>query len=414
MTDGAAEHDDEGVATTASALLARYGHDPLVIKAARLLTAGRDELDHRAEDLTSLATVLEREGRRYRELFDKAPDPYLVTDRMGVVLEANQRAKDLFGRGVRARRPLVLCLASGDSDRFYRLLLKVGSGGPFREILSYETPGGPRTFETSCTALGPDRCLWLLRDFTDVENARTRLATVAEGDRLLAEQLGDLSELRGASLLAISHDLRAPLAAVSGLAGLLVDDPDLDKDSRQRVALQIRDTARRILDLFNDLVDLERIDHRDLVVRRERVDALALIQELIDQIDLGARAVVVDAPTEPIIVDPLLVGRIVENLLRNVTHHTPDGTDVWVQVRREPDGYVLVVEDSGPGVDPALAESLFEPLQRTRRAGREVGLGVGLTLVKRFAELQGGHVRAEPRIGGGASFHVLLPLAEAE
>jgi signal transduction histidine kinase len=109
-------------------------------------------------------------------------------------------------------------------------------------------------------------------------------------------------------------------------------------------------------------------------------------------------------------VDPAQVERIVENLVTNAIRYTPPETPIWVSASGGADGVLIAVEDAGPGIDPALRESIFEPF----RQGSEVikhspGVGIGLSLVARFAELHGGRAWVEERDGGGASFRVHLP-----
>jgi signal transduction histidine kinase len=113
-------------------------------------------------------------------------------------------------------------------------------------------------------------------------------------------------------------------------------------------------------------------------------------------------------------VDPAQVERIIENLLSNAGRYTPLGTEIRVRVDREPDGVLLVVDDDGPGVPDGLREAIFRPFEQV--PGRRVhspGVGVGLSLVARFAELHGGRAWMEARPGGGSSFRVLLPDAAA-
>jgi signal transduction histidine kinase len=115
---------------------------------------------------------------------------------------------------------------------------------------------------------------------------------------------------------------------------------------------------------------------------------------------------------EPLLanVDPAKVERIVENLLVNAARHTPGGTPVHVMVRQGSDGIVLTIEDEGPGVPEELKGTLFDPFrQGPTAAGR--GVGIGLSLVRRFAELHGGTAEIEDRVGGGARFVVVLPCA---
>ena len=128
------------------------------------------------------------------------------------------------------------------------------------------------------------------------------------------------------------------------------------------------------------------------------------------------RRVEVEVETWPITaaVDVPKVERIVENLLVNAAKHTPPATRVWVRVRREGEGVLIVVEDEGPGVPEELRQAVFEPFLQGRQLDpNRPGTGIGLSLVARFAGLHGGKVWVEERPGGGSSFKVFLPRAEA-
>ena len=107
-------------------------------------------------------------------------------------------------------------------------------------------------------------------------------------------------------------------------------------------------------------------------------------------------------------VDPGKVERVIENLLMNAARHTPQGTPVHVRVHGRTNGVVLEVEDEGPGVPDELKETLFEPFKQGDTPGGR-GVGIGLSLVKRFAELHGGTAYVEDAPGGGARFVVTLP-----
>jgi len=109
------------------------------------------------------------------------------------------------------------------------------------------------------------------------------------------------------------------------------------------------------------------------------------------------------------LLDGAKVERIIENLLVNAARHTPAGTPIWVRIRLLADAVELIVEDSGPGIPDDQKRSIFEPF---RQAGGDPspGSGIGLSLVSRFAELHGGRAWVQERSGGGASFHVILPV----
>lgn len=104
-----------------------------------------------------------------------------------------------------------------------------------------------------------------------------------------------------------------------------------------------------------------------------------------------------------------MVERIVENLLANAVRHTPPDARIWVRVQSEAGGEVIVVEDDGPGIPPEQRQKIFEPFHQAAARDQTAGVGVGLALVARFAELQGGRAWVEDGEHGGASFHVWLP-----
>jgi signal transduction histidine kinase len=123
---------------------------------------------------------------------------------------------------------------------------------------------------------------------------------------------------------------------------------------------------------------------------------------------LPAHPVRVEADSVLVDVDPTMVERVIENLLVNAARHTPLGTPVLVTVRGHADGIDLAVEDEGPGIPDDLKLVLFDSF-RQGPGSNGGGVGIGLSLVKRFAELHGGSALVLDRPGGGARFVISLP-----
>jgi signal transduction histidine kinase len=168
--------------------------------------------------------------------------------------------------------------------------------------------------------------------------------------------------------------------------------------------------ARKLSRLLSDLLDLDRLAQGIIEPRRAPTDVAELVRHAVADTGVTeSRIVHVDADPLVVDIDAAKVERIVENLLVNALRHS-DGAELWVRVRPEAEGVLVVVEDDGAGVPEALRAGIFEPFrQGTDVKSHAPGVGVGLTIVSNFAQLHGGRAWVEERAGGGASFRVYLP-----
>jgi signal transduction histidine kinase len=213
-------------------------------------------------------------------------------------------------------------------------------------------------------------------------------------------------------LSAVSHDLRNPLTAILGVALTLERTKlQLPREKAMELLGMLVEKARKLDRLLADLLDLNRLEQGVLEPNRSHTDISVLVRHLVDEVEhLEGRPIYVDVPGLVADIDAPKVERILENLLINTTRHTPAGTPVWVRGSSRGRDLELVVEDAGPGVPAELAGSIFEPFHQGPNAARKSsGVGIGLSLVARFAELHGGRAWVGERSGGGAAFHVLLP-----
>jgi len=255
--------------------------------------------------------------------------------------------------------------------------------------------------------------LWqgYLMDITERKHAEERLEEALAVEREAAQRLRALDEMKNTFLQAVSHDLRTPLAAILGLAVTLErTDIDLETDDMRDLAGRIAANARKLDRMVTDLLDLDRLARGIVEPRLHPTDVGALVARVVADSDLAAaRRVSLEAPAVIASVDAAKVERIVENLLANTTRHTPAEAHVWVRVEPVDGGVLIVVEDEGQGIAAEHREAVFEPFRQGPDAPEHSpGVGVGLTLVARFAELMGGRAWVEDRPGGGASFHVYL------
>ena len=227
-----------------------------------------------------------------------------------------------------------------------------------------------------------------------------------------AERLRALDEMKNMFLDAVSHELRTPLAAVLGIA-LTLGRPEIDlsEPEARDLITRLQTNARKLERLLSDLLDLDRLVRGIVEPNRRPTDVGALVRGVVDAAELpGDHEITVQADTLVLPVDAAKVERIVENLLANAARHAPDATGIWVSATASDGGVLITVEDNGPGVPPELRAAVFEPFrQGPDRSQHSPGVGIGLSLVARFAEIHGGRAWVEDRPGGGASFRVFIP-----
>ncbi|MDP1825840.1 MAG: sensor histidine kinase KdpD [Archangium sp.] len=220
-------------------------------------------------------------------------------------------------------------------------------------------------------------------------------------------------ELRSSLLSTVSHDLRTPLAVVTGAAQTLRDDASIDPSTRGQLLDTICDEAERLERMVRNLLDMTRVQAGALSVKKEWVPVDELIGSARSRLDkaLEGRAVTVrTAPEVPFLqVDPVLFEQVLFNLLDNAAKYTPKGSPLEVEVTRGSLGARVLVMDRGPGVRPEEAERLFDKFFRGAQHG-VAGAGLGLAICRGIVTAHGGLIHAEERAGGGASFVVDLPI----
>ncbi len=226
----------------------------------------------------------------------------------------------------------------------------------------------------------------------------------------VSDDLRYQNDMKNTLLHAVSHDLKGPLAGVLGAMQTIRRAEKLNLTDKEMDDLYgvIEQAGAKAARLVEDLLDLDRLDRGQIEPQREPTDVESIADRLAGELPtLAGHPVRVDGARVLVSVDATMTERIVENLLNNAARHTPPGTPIHVEVEGESRGVVVVVEDEGPGVPDEIKATIFEPFQQGENA--RGGVGIGLSLVGRFAELHGGSAHVEDRDGGGARFVVRLP-----
>ncbi len=249
-------------------------------------------------------------------------------------------------------------------------------------------------------------------DITETKRIEQATREALALEREAAQRLRALDEMKNTFLDAVSHELRTPLAAVVGIALTLQRaGSNLAQADIGDLLARLVGNANKLDRLLTDLLDLDRLSRGIVAPKRRPTDVGALARRVAEEWRLlNEREVHVEAEPVVISLDPGKVERIVENLLANAARHTPRDVEVWVRVERDGGGVLIAVEDAGAGIPPELRASVFEPFrQGPGRSTHAPGVGIGLSLVARFAELHGGRAWVDDRPGGGSSFRVHLP-----
>lgn len=241
---------------------------------------------------------------------------------------------------------------------------------------------------------------------------RRAAGTSSAEQRALREARRERDEI----LAIVAHDLRNPLAIVTGGAALLVSLPPESGDRRDRTVRAIQRAARRMQRLVGDLLDDASIEGRRLSIELVREPAEKLVREAVEialeSLPAGRRLSITselgDAGGADVICDHERILQVFCNLIGNATKFTGDGGSVRVGTRSEGDDVVFWVADDGPGIPPDHLPHVFDRYWQPPSTPRRSGIGLGLSIAKGIVEHHGGRIWAESRVGVGSTFYFTL------
>jgi signal transduction histidine kinase len=227
------------------------------------------------------------------------------------------------------------------------------------------------------------------------------LGQLARAFNDMQRQLAQLDRARKQFIATASHELRTPLFSLGGFVELL-EDEDLDEETRRRFLVQVRMQVERLRKLTVDLLDLSRLEAGSLELRPEPVDLSELassvsseFEPVLAQRDAHLEVRLTSRPVEALC-DPVRVAQIMRILIDNALTHSPAGTDIVVSATRD-DGYArLAVRDHGGGIERQALSQIFEPFYTSNDAQ---GSGLGLAIASELAERMNGRLGVESRPG---------------
>jgi PAS domain S-box-containing protein len=259
--------------------------------------------------------------------------------------------------------------------------------------------------------------------FVGVQTDVTDRKRAEEALRAAKEQAEVASRSKSDFLANMSHELRTPLNAIIGFSEVMTLEMfgPLGEPRYRRYAKDIHDSGGHLLALINDVLDLSKIEAGKYVLHLEQVNPLEIIEASLVLIRVRAReaglslTLEIDPELAPFKADERALKQMLINLLSNAVKFTPSGGEVALRARRDDDGfYLFAVGDSGIGIAEKDIETALAPFGQIESAEsrKHSGTGLGLPLVRFLAELHGGSLHLESRLGVGTTVTVRLP-AEA-
>ena len=377
----------------------------------------------RTAQLEATLAELGKSEERYRAVVEQSAEGlYLVDSVTRRILETNPALQNMLGYTAEELRGMELheIVAHDREDVEANVERTLREGTRFIRERGYRRKDGSVVeVEIAASAIdyGGKRVICAaVRDISERKRAE-------EVTRRFNEELEDRVRRRTAQLQAaneelealstsVSHDLRAPLRAMTGFGRILLEDygDGLDEAGRDYLR-RIQEAGDRMGAMIDDLLDLSRLTRREM--RHEEVDLSALARGVADdlrRVDPGRRARLAIAEGISVRGDAGLLRVVLENLLENAWKFTSKEPEVLIEFGAvEQEGRpVYYVRDNGVGFDEAYADKLFAPFQRLHGEGEFEGTGLGLTTVARIVRRHGGILWAESEVGRGARFYFTL------
>ena len=391
------------------------------------LHVATEELRQQGDELAATCQTLEAERRRYQELFEFAPDGYLVTDDKGVIREANLAAGALLGVAPQylLGKPLAVFADQADRPAFYTHLASGASlEGKSREwelkICTRDGVSFPAAVTLAVARDAQDRAVglrWLVRDIS----ARKQAEQALQESKARIQQQEKLAVV-GQLAAGIAHDFNNLLTAMMGMAEIILFDVNLNAQTEHDLRTIITQGQRgarlikQILDFSSKSLSAQRPLELDAFFRQ----LCPLLQrELLHKIPLT-----LDAPPGEYVVqaDRMQLQQAISNLAENACDAMPGGGQFSIRLGKlafapgetpplpdMPAGswITIIVSDTGTGIPPAVMPHIFEPFFITKSVGK--GSGLGLAQVYGIVRQHRGYIGVQSQVGAGTSWTIYLP-----
>lgn len=372
------------------------------------------------EFLSASKTIeLQKSEARYRSLIEQASDSIFISDHTGRYIDVNTSACMLLGY----TREELLSLSVTDLVPAEDLKLKPiqfeflkGGHAIISERRLLRKDSSLVDVEISSKILQDGGFQGIARDITERKKAALAMQQLNELLEQRVKERTQMLELANKELEAfsysVSHDLRAPLRAISGYASMLDEDYETSLDAgAKRLLGIIQGNARRMGTLIDDLLAFSKLGRKE--VQKTVIDMNVLIQSVIEELGRVTNPLP-DIRIEKLLsvpADSALIRQVWVNFISNAVKYSANNPQPVIEIWsvETPQVITYTVRDNGTGFDMQYVHKLFGVFQRLHTNDEFEGTGVGLAIVKRIVDKHGGQVSAEGRAGQGATFRFSLP-----
>jgi len=369
------------------------------------------------EELKAAQEALIAERKRYQNLFELAPDGYLVTDLNGAIREANWAAAVMFGvpQEFLVNKPLATYVVEADRKKFRSKLSELAT---LRRLTDWEIRMQPRKRESFPVAIAISTIRdsvgeitdlrWIIRDIT-----RLKRAEASVRDQLAVEKR--LSELKSRIIQTVSHEFRTPLTVIRTSTEILEQYSDqLDRTKREEYFRRMKAAIQYTTRLFDGVLVLDEVESNQLEIQLSPIHLEQFCQKLIDQVQLLSEVAhtihfVSEGEQRPVNFDPNLLQQVFGNLLSNAVSYSSESSNIYVRLTHEENQVIFQVQDEGVGISAENQLHLFEPFYKVKNTENSPGAGLGLAIAKRIVDLHRGTITLHSEVDVGTTVTVTLP-----
>jgi len=408
---------------------------PVDISLSPLDTASGPQVMCVVRDITDRRRI-EEDLRRQAQLIEASHDAIIVREAGGRILQWNAGAQEIYGWSAAEAVGQVIytLLQTGFPTSLEEVEVALDRRGGWDGELRHTRRDGARIAVESRHILvrgrdqKPVAVLETNRDITKRKEAEETVAAlnvnlaVANIElELRNREVERANRMKSEFLASMSHELRTPLNAIIGFSDLLAEQTvGVLSSKQQRFINHIRQGARHLLALINDILDLSKVEAGHLELDRENVSVAVVLADVLNGIRpaAAAKSIAVHSsvgPDVPVFADRIRFKQILLNLLGNAVKFTPDGGKIWVEAIERRRQLTISVSDTGLGISVEEREAIFDAFHqaRTTTKGIKEGTGLGLAITRRLVEEHGGRIWVESEPGKGARLSFIMPSSRA-